>query len=760
MRTRIPIFAAVFILWTFANSSAQERYVGGIPTVATTQDKHFAGEVVVSPMLVNFEGQKAKFNEYRDLRDGVYGAVALKYDSDRYYLDFGAADIGYKTQRYELDGGRWGTGKFHLGFDELPHNFTFGAKSFYRGIGGGNLGATFPVNRNLSTWSTFDYSIDRRNYEAGFKFDAFKPFFFDVTANKVEKKGVYPIGVAGTSPGGPGIELPMPINYTTNNLKLEAGYSSSPLFLSFSYLYSEFENDHSNLNFTNVATANTAAPTDTFTLPHDNTYYKLNFKGGVKLPFNSKFNADIATSRTQSDAKLLNSYVSDTTALASNIGVRGLMGIGLSDFVFNGKIDTQNYAFSLTTNPIYFLDAKVFYKYYRRENKNDVITTTDRTQTPASFTNDVFSYYKEQGGAQVGFTLPAKFYLSGGYTQVYTKREERLDIPTNTDRIYTADLRWTGVDWMVARVGYEHLHREADFRGPVATGTDLAGGPSAADVANIETFLRRFDVAARDRNLYKATIDFFPVENLSVSIGGKYKKTDYKGTILGLRNDRRSEFTFDADYLILNRVRLFANFDYERVKMDQQQRQLSLAGPAGGQSTGLITGFSPSLPPIVSAPTGTAATGSGNFNWTASSTDYNYGYGVGTDIYIIPQKVTLRLQYSAMKNDGTVDYTYMLSQGQLSTLAPGRTNSNIDVANWDRYRLQYYLAKVTYIPIKPLSISLAYAYEKYTYNDVQYNGYQNIPTGPTGTVLDYLTGAYANPNYKANIFFLSAAYQF
>ncbi len=724
MKSKILLCAAILGMWLVPAAFAQERYFPGIPPVAATEEKNYAGEVVLTPTLVFFTGQKAKFNEYRDLRDGVYGAAALKYDADRYYLDFGAADVGYKTQTYRLDGGWWGVGRFHLGFDQMPHNFTFGARSPYDGIGGTTLTINPPRSAtDPNTWNTFDYSIERRNYETGFKIDVLKPFYFDVVANRVEKEGLFPIGVAATTPGGFGIELPMPINYNTNNIKLEAGYAKNPLFLSLSYFYSQFDNRNSTLNFVNLA-----APTaglDAFTLPPDNSYYKINFKGAVKLPFNSKFNADIATSRTEADYSLLTSYLTTTRTF-----------ITLSDGLFNGKLNTQNYAFSLTTNPLHWIDGKVFYKYYKRENSSDVITTTDPTQTPASFNNfdRLFEYYKESEGIQLGFTLPAKLYLTTSYTHAYTKRK-RLDIPKNNDDIYGVELRWSGLDWMVARGGFEFFHRDADFEGP----------STITEITDLEPFLRRYDVAARNRLSYKATFDFFPIENLTVTVGGRYRTTDYKDTILGVHKEKRGEFNVDADYLLFKRIRLFANFDYERVKFDHTQRQL----PGG------TTRFDPSLPP---APATGAPT---SFNWTDSATDRNFAYGAGTEIYAVPNKLTFRFQYSSVKSDGTVDYTYLLSSAQISALSPvgQRNQDNIDINNWDKYRLEYYLAKATYQATKALSFSLAWAYEKYKYDDAQYNGYVLVPA-TTGTNADFLTGAYANPNYRANIVFLSAAYKF
>lgn len=78
----------------------------------------------------------------------------------------------------------------------------------------------------------------------------------------------------------------------------------------------------------------------------------------------------------------------------------------------------------------------------------------------------------------------------------------------------------------------------------------------------------------------------------------------------------------------------------------------------------------------------------------------------------------------------------------------------------DNYELRYYLAKATYNITKSLSLAAGYAFEKYVYDDAQYNGYKFVPTSSTGATLGYLTGAYGNPDYEANIFFFNAAHRF
>ncbi len=91
---------------------------------AIAQERTLAGEVSLAPAQVNIKGNRAKFNEYRDLGDGVYTHIGLHYEAEKTYLDFKADDIGYKDQKVELGGGKWGSYSYSLDYDEIPHNFT------------------------------------------------------------------------------------------------------------------------------------------------------------------------------------------------------------------------------------------------------------------------------------------------------------------------------------------------------------------------------------------------------------------------------------------------------------------------------------------------------------------------------------------------------------------------------------------------------------------------------------------------------------
>ncbi len=694
MNTAIFILMAIVIVSCPFYAAAEET---------GTDEGKATGGVYTTGQYTDITGNRAKFNEYRDIREGIgiYVGGEARHETETHYLHGEAGNIGYRDQRYRFEGGQWGKFGLDLFYDQITHNFTEDAKTIYSKPGSDRLTyPTHPPGTNVNTWNSFDYDVIRQRFGGGIKMEMLKPYFFNVSANREIKTGTYPFGAAGTTPGGIAIEFPAPIDYTTDAFTFQAGYSKNPLLMSLSYSYSAFDNDNDNLYFRNPSNAATAAQTDALTLPPDNTCHKLDFRGALKLPMRSKFNMDLGMSQAKSDANLLTSYVS----------AGGITPITLSSRTFNGKIETQNYAFSLTSTPVSFMDGKIFYKYYNRDNKTDQITTTDGADV---FTNPLFSYKKNRAGAELGFRLPFNFYLSGAYTYTHVNRE-REDIPRNDDHLYNLGLRWSGLNFMVARVGYDRLNRTADFEAP--------------DIG-LEPLIRRFDAAPQTRDTLKAVFDFFPLENLNFSVGFQLKSVDYDDTVLGMKDKDGGEFNFDVDYLIAKKVRLFANFDYERMRLRQTQRQV----PFGAGTP---------------------------YDWKLTEIDKSYGYGVGSDIYIVPKKWTLRLQHSYLKSDGSTDYTYLLDAATLAGLPPGgRTQDNIDISNWDDYSLRYYLAKITYQPTDALSCSVGYAYEKFVYEDAQYDGYQYVPA-TTGTNGAYLTGAYKDPSYETHVVFLSVSYKY
>jgi MtrB/PioB family decaheme-associated outer membrane protein len=656
-----------------------------------SQDKMIEGEVSLEGIFVEVDGKEggsAKFTEYKDLKEdgGFYGRARLNLDTNRYFLNFDAGDFGYDTQYYKIDGGMWGKFKLDLFYDGIPHNFTFDARSTFFGAGQDTLVGV--PNTNVATWDTFNYSILRHQYGGSLKVDIVRPFFIDLSFQREERDGIKPTGAAETTPGGIAFELPEPVQYVTNNLNLSAGYAKKPLFLSLNYFYSDFNNSNTSLNLP----PNFNAP-NAISLPPDNTYYKGAFKGAVSLPFNSKFTSNIGISRGKSDTSVLSLIGSD----------------------YEGKVETQNYDFTLTSKPFQFLDAKVYYKYYKRHNESD---------DPTGIVDIFLDYKISTYGGELGLKLPARLYLSGGYKYVKTKRNKQGEtdpeeiLPYDTDNIYYVDLKWTGLDFLNAGLGYEKFDRDANYQ----------------TVASQVNPAKRYYYASQNRNTFKTILDIFPLENLNFGFEYRYRNTDYSDTIFGLRSDKRYEFEASADYMIGKIAKVFGYADFGWIEFNQIQRKLPLLP------------FSPS-----------------EGNWEAKQKDRTYGYGIGAEVYVIPEKLKLIFQNEYLKSNGSVDYTLdpiLFTFADLGLAGIGANNSNIDITRWDDYVLYCFKIKAVYNFTKSLAASLGYAYERFWYSDAQLNNYIFAPTGPPNSNAAFLTGAYKDQSYKVNIVFGGVTYKF
>jgi len=654
---------------------------------AFPQDKPLEGEVSFKGIWLSLdakEGGRAKFTEYRDLKEdgGFYGRAKFNLDKDKYFLNFDAGDFGYDTQYYKIDGGMWGQFKMDLFYNEIPHNLTFDARTPFLGAGHDTLVGT--PNTNAATWNTFDYSILRRQYGGGLKGDVIRPFFFDISFQREEREGIKPVGAAETSPGGRAFELPEPVHFVTNNLKVEAGYAKKPLFLSLNYFYTDFNNSNTSLNL-----PPNFDPPNAFSLPPDNNYHKGGFKGAIILPFNSKFSTNLGFSRGESETSI----------------------VSLISSAFKGKVETQNYDVALTSNPVRFLDAKVYYKYYRRHNESD---------DPTGVVDTFFNYNVSTFGADLGLRLPQKFYLAGGYKYVKTRRYEKGEtdpaavFPFDKDNIWFVDLKWSGLDFLEVRIGYENFDQDTDYR-TIQSQLDPT---------------KRFPYAAQERNTYKAILDIFPLENLNLGFEYRHRNIDYSDTTYGLKRDRRNEFETSADYIVGKIAKVYGYGNFGWIEFDRlQQKTEGIGTPA---------------------------------DWGARQKDTTYGYGIGAEIYAIPKKLTFIFQHDYVKSNGSVDSTldpvFFTAGGGAGLNGIGANNSNIDITRWDDYTLYYFKIKAVYNFTKSLSASIGYAYERFKYSDAQLDNYNFTPTG--GTNAAFLTGAYKDQSYKANLVFGGVTYKF
>jgi MtrB/PioB family decaheme-associated outer membrane protein len=678
-----PILAATVLGFSFTLITINNGF---------SQDMAVEGKLEAGGVLHSTDGSKAKAYEYSDTKSGVYTEADIQGDSPDFFVRGQASDIGYGTQHYRFEGGAYGAYKGWVDYNEITHNITNDAKSFYTGVGSGVLTGTPGTDSNA--WSGFDYATKRKQFNAGVDLKLLNPFFFNVDYSNETKEGVKRTGTQGRFTGtNYFVELPEPVDYRSNTVNVQGGYASNPLNLSVSYLYSDFSNRIHDLNFTTDTAVGRGGPD--FSLSPESRMDRIALNASIKLPMSSRFSANVSDARTKSD----------TSSFAT----------------FDGKIDTRNYDFILTSNPLRSLDAKVYYKYYDRDNKSSsgrINNLFDTSSLPETFMTEPISYTKRTVGGELGYRFPAKIYLTAGYKNVKTQRKHvevdpgSIDpgnvLPYNTDHIYAAHLKWSGLDFMTAEIAYERLSRDADYQTVESSALEF----------------RNFSYAKQDRDTYKAAIDLFPTDNLNLSLEYAYMKSTYKALTYGITGDTRNYFGLSADYALRKLARFSLYFDAEKTKLDE-------------------------------------AAAYSNSTWESTLEENTYGCGVKADLYAIPKKLTLTLQGDYTKNSGKNDLTFN-GPDFLSafSLVAGQENLPVNVPNVDSYQRYSFRFVTAYKWSDAWTLRAGYIYDRYSYQDDQLDGYRYIVPLPSSAITGYLSGANASPDYTVNTIFASLTYHF
>ncbi len=709
---------------------------------AYADDNPFSGGVFLGGRGLSLDRQSAKFNEYNDIGPGLFGGLNANYDNDKYRLDIDAAYLGDDDMYLRMNGGKWGSFKFSFFYTEFPHDYSFEDRTIYTDPGSQDLtlpgrASATPKNSNLWPSTSFDYKIERKDVGGAVDVTALSPFFFNVTANHLERQGDMPwsghsvFGFSNTE------ELPLPIDDHTTNTSVLLGWKNKQFYAALGGAFSEYGNSAEFTRFQDPFAPGAMQAYGTIVGPPDNRSWNVSFNGTAKLPFSSKFALNASYTENTSQTTILNTV--EDTVTVGGITSPTLTRLLLSQPTFNGDVQYLNLGANLTSNPVKDLTTKFYFKYLDRRNNSDQVTflnpTSASTLAAGMVTNALFSYDKTNFGAEGTYRFMKNLKGIIGYDYSDTRREGGEDFLTNPptpigvdnvldtkDNTFRGGLVYNPLDWLGGRLMYQKLFRNTD--------TELQ--PITSTTVNNQTILTynnvtRFDIGNQTQDMLKFTADLTCGDALDVSFEYAYKLDDYSDTVLGLTKAEENEFILDGSYTWKG-IKFFVFFDYDVSYTDQTGRAESHSNPSGN--------------PL-------AAPSALGYNWNADIRNDNYAYGLGTTVPLIKDKLAFKIQYDFEKNQGYADFT-----SQFFTTA-GVNNGNIDIPPWENYTRQNVSAMVSYAYSKNVTLNFGYLYSQFRLNDAQLNGYEYAAPGPA-----YLTGAYTDQNYNANVYYVKLYYRF
>ena len=665
-------------------------------TVLAANNIDMDGTAVLGIQTVDNHDNSYKLQEYRDLPDGVFGEINLNTYKGAYYLEMQGKNIGQEDQNYSLKGGEYNKFKYSFSYDDILHNLSFDDKTFYSGIGTKTLNITGGAVAPESDWTNFDYKIERKKYGGKIEISMDSPYYVSVGINRLETKGLKPLGTGGFSGE---TELPEPVNYTTNDLNMEAGYRSKTIIASVSGMISSFNNDNKYLTWeerTGVGTMDINA------LPPENDYNKIS----AKLIWRAlAYRSTLAL--TGSYANLSNDYtVSDLNQTSLTAGSTN----------FKGDIDYTNASATFSSMPTSKLDSRMYYKYVKRKNNSsvvDYVSPADPADTDSN-ADGLFEYNTDEAGIDLGYKLPKRTKAAAGYEYLNTDRTNRLDATSTTDNSVYVQLRNNYLDYLTAKIKYKHLERSSDF-GNVNT----SATPTTSEY--IDQFMRRFDATDKNQDKVKLSVEITPIECLDLSLNYSYKINKYNDITLGRTKDKRHEVYVDFTWRQSQMLTLNGFTGFEKTEADSNHYNFA-AVPAD-----------PATLPNV---------GNTSYRWTQNEDTNFWTYGLTANVPLPEKKLHITLSWEYQKSYGSNDLT---TEG---------TTALQNIGSIDNYTKKHLEAKAVYAFTEQIDFTLGFIYEKYKFDDLQYAGYILEPSG------SYLTGAYSYPSYESNIGYLLARYSF
>ncbi len=633
-------------------------------------------------MVDDQNGNNARFLEYRDLDDDPFGGFDLSLQRGTYYLNLQGNNIAQDDQSYLVEGTDYRNFAFTLFYDETPHNLSFDARAPYTGIGHQDL----QLAPSTSDMTTFDYSVEREEFGGYATLSLGTPFYLTMGVLRRQQDGIKPLG---SGDYWRNLELPEPVDYTTDEITFKGGYHGQNLQASLKGYWSKFDND--NESMTRPYTG------DILTLPPDNDYGKIAAQMSWRnLPLQSLLAIQLSYAKLESDISLKDMGLTNTG--------------GLYKTTFDGDITYTRGAIALTSRPTSKLDTRVYFNYLDKDNNSDKISASQESQ--------ISDYNEYKTGIDMGYNLARHTKLSAGYEYRDIDRHNRPDAETTTDQCVFFEVKNSNLDFLTARLHYKRLERDSDF-GNKNRGTD----PVTNNGEWIKRYIRPYDATDKSMDEIKLILELYPLPQLDFGFEYSYKMNDYDETDLGLTKDKRHTLNTDFVWRATDKVTLSGFVGYEKTEADSDHRQF-----AAGESADIYDNTDSA------------------FNWNQDRDDDYWACGLALDFPNIVKKLDLHCAWQYQDSDGEVSFSS--PDGLLE-----------DINQSDDYDLQKLEVQLTYALRDNTDITLGYLYEKYDYDDLQFADYEAYT--PTGTIPgSYLTGAYYEQSYKANVGYLMVSYNF
>ncbi len=768
MRNRLMIGTAALLLASAGFAGAQDK-----PQPETTPSN---GTLDIGGRFTTTDGDEARYERYRDLRDGANANFLYGKETANWTFDVKAKNIGYRDGNYKIAFSSKRV-KFNAMFDQIPLNYSYEASSPFNCTAGActldaglrtrvQSGTAVGVPQNAGQLSggsiynsiarPFDLQSRRDTIKADLRISATNNLDFIFGVNTYKRSGNMPYGAGFAFNNA--VELPIVIDNRETELSAAVEWASHQGMFHVGYEHDKFNQNIPSFTFDNPQRAtdfcrygNPAGAPGTcydpsgytngngpafgrMSQPPSNSVDTVNWMGMVKLPRRTTANASFTMGANHQDAALIpwttNSTIMTPETYAAFPGLAALPR-DTAQMRVNYATGTMNVSSRAIKDVT--LSAR-----YRFNSRNDFTREFDAIEYVR-----FDAVPEETGGASEAFNINRNTLdVSAAYTGIaYSTirvgygldQYEHGVRATQGYRDNTARISYdfVGNQYVTLRAQFEHTKRDTI-------------GLSVEDIisSGSQPDLRFYDEAARKRDRTTVIAEVTPISTVGLDFTLFHGKDDYAGADpnqeFGLLDNKNTGWTAGLNYAPSMKVNLGADYGRETYNALQESRN---ANPAPDPSW-----TDPSR------------------NWSLSNDETVNTFTAYANLVRLVAKTDIRASYDLSDSD----QAFVHGGPRIASLAAA--NQFVPFPNvtnkWQRATID-----VSYSVSNNLGFGASYWYEKLDVQDyatIDTAGPQTLPVPGLGAQTDTpridwlgtITTGYAPRPYKGQTVFVRVFYNF
>lgn len=640
-----------------------------------TGDVYGRPDLPFNPVL-----KTSKFNEYRDVRNGfLLRRADVRFDNvlnTKNYVSLQTSKAVYRDQSYLASFGEYGKFLVQFRYDEIPHIYSNTTRTLFTHASPGSYVYPALIRQTLQGTSSTNLPsvintqvapqlnfitprIIRQGGTASFEYDVTPNWSLNVMYFRESQRGDRPIGlIMNSSPSasatsGFGVELPEPIRYYNNLVRVGFDYGQKSWTFGGAYIGSFFQNDIHQLAWDNpfMSTGETTKTplTGRMALYPDNQANYVNFAGATDLGKYLRLTVSITPGwlrQSEAFVPYSTNTAIDTCGPGGNQACASLAALPESSL--HGSTQTLAMNYTLVSTVWKSVELKANYRHYDYNDNTPVFIFTPAQgdasdPAPGGHENTPFGFNRKNLELTANWYFAKKSSAKVGYEAEWMDRSHRDAAHSLENSVFGA-VDWVPIKDLLFRASYRHSDRKPDNYQDELASDPLTGAPvPCSDTTNVnftadQRCHRRFDEAARLRDRADGLLQYAPSDKLTLSAFAGTLQNNYNrhiGTnspaalnfltgslataapyyLYGLLKDISYDIGFDADYALSTQVTLFAEYSHEKNYTRMISRNRSPVSPPGTILT--CTGCD-----------------SANNDWESLTREPVDIYSVGTDLYL------------------------------------------------------------------------------------------------------------------------------